>query len=112
MELLRSDEGWSQLAEAFRPLSPFIHSSAQLLWAVKPELAEFEGKFFGEIADALKLDPAQAYLTIARESEGRARVMLHLYSGDDRDEHALRAAMAHPLNAFEMDTILTSTRAS
>ena len=108
MELLRSDEGWSDLSQEFRPMNSFIHSSAQLLWAVKPELAEFEGKFFGEIAAALKLDPAQAYLTIARESEGRARVMLHLYSGDDHDEHALRAAMAHPLNAFEMDTILTS----
>ncbi len=108
MDLLRSDDGWSQLLEAFRPQSRFIHNSAQLLWAVKPELAEFEGKFFGEIAAALKLDPAQAYLTIARESEGRARVMLHTYSGDDHDEHALRAAMAHPLNAFEMDTILTS----
>jgi N-acyl-D-amino-acid deacylase len=75
---------------------------------VKPQLREFEGKFFGEIAEALKCDPAEAYLTIARESEGRARVMLHLYSGDDQDEHALRAAMSHPLNAFEMDTILTS----
>jgi N-acyl-D-amino-acid deacylase len=108
MDLLRSNEGFSQLRQTFAPLGGFIHDSAQLLWAVKPELAEFEGKFFGEIADTLELDPAQAYLTIARESEGRARVMLHLYSGDDQDEHALRAAMAHPLNAFEMDTILTS----
>src|SRR5205807_3834235 len=63
---------------------------------------------FGDIADAMKLDPVEAYLTIARESGGRARVMLHGYSGDDQDEHALRAAMAHPLNVFEMDTILTS----
>ncbi len=107
-DLLGSSEGWSRLKEEFRPLNPWIQDSAQLLWAVKPELREFEGKFFGEIAAALGLDPAEAYLTIARESEGRARVMLHLYSGDDRDEQALRAAMAHPLNAFEMDTILTS----
>ncbi|MFZ0890653.1 MAG: amidohydrolase family protein [Candidatus Binataceae bacterium] len=108
MDLLSSAEGLSKLGESFRPLSAFIAESAQLLWAVKPELAEFEGKFFGEIAKALGLEPAEAYFTIARQSEGRARVMLHLYSGDDQDEHALRAAMSHPLNAFEMDTILTS----
>jgi N-acyl-D-aspartate/D-glutamate deacylase len=108
MDHLRSADGWLRLAESLRPISDFIHDSAQLLWAVKPELREFEGKFFGEIAEALRLDPAEAYLMIARESEGRARVMLHLYSGDDQDEHALRAAMSHPLNAFEMDTILTS----
>ncbi|HEY6393844.1 MAG TPA: D-aminoacylase [Candidatus Binataceae bacterium] len=107
-ELLDSKEGWQRLRETFRPLAPFIHDSAQLMWAVKPELAHYEGKFFGEIADAMKLDPIDAYLTIARESGTRARVLLHLYSGDDSDEHALRAAMAHPLNLFEMDTILTS----
>ena len=39
----------------------------------------------------LKLDPVDAYLTIARESGTRARVLNHLYSGDDfGDEHALR----------------------
>jgi len=48
-------------------------------------------------------------LTIARESGTRARVLNHLYSGDDQgNEEALRAAMSHRLNAFEMDTILTS----
>ncbi|MGH7949015.1 MAG: N-acyl-D-amino-acid deacylase family protein [Candidatus Binataceae bacterium] len=107
-QLLESSDGWARLRDSFRPLSPFIRESAQLLWAVKPELREFEGKLFGEIADAMHLDPVEAYLTITRESGTRARVMLHLYSGDESDEHALRAAMVHPLNAFEMDTILTS----
>jgi N-acyl-D-aspartate/D-glutamate deacylase len=108
MEHLDSADGLARLETGFQPLSPFIRESAQLLWAVKPELAQYEGRFFGEIAEAMHLDPVQAYLTIARESNGRARVMLHLYSGDDRDEQALCAAMAHRLNAFEMDTILTS----
>jgi N-acyl-D-amino-acid deacylase len=108
LRLLHSDEGWTRLNDEMRPLNSFFHDGAQLLWGVKPELREFEGKFFGEIAEALKLTPAEAYLTIARASEGRARVMFHRYSGDDHDEHALRAAMAHPLNAFEMDTFVTS----
>ncbi len=106
--LLDSTDGWSKLKESFRPLGAFIAESIQLMWAVKPELKHLEGKFFGEIADELKVDPIEAYLTIARESETRGRVLIHLYSGDDADEHALRAAMAHPLNLFEMDTILTS----
>jgi N-acyl-D-aspartate/D-glutamate deacylase len=108
MDHLRDEHGHSRLVETFRPLSRFIGNSGQLLWAVKPELRELEGKFFGEIADQLKIDPAEAYLKIALESAGRARVMLHQYSGDSTDEHALRLAMAHPLNVFEMDTILTS----
>lgn len=106
--LLASAEGSARLRDNFRPLATFIHDSAQLMWAIKPELGEFEGKFFGEIAERMKLDPVEAYLTIARESGTRARVMLHLYSGDSSDEHALRAAMAHRQNLFEMDTILTS----
>jgi N-acyl-D-amino-acid deacylase len=57
----------------------------------------------------MKLDPVEAYLTIARESGTRARVLNHLYSGDDAgEEEALQTAMSHRLNAFEMDTILTS----
>jgi N-acyl-D-amino-acid deacylase len=108
-ELLESAEGWARLRDSFRPLRNFIAEGVQLMWAVKPELARLEGKFFGQIADEMKLDPVEAYLTIARESGTRARVLNHLYSGDDdREESALRAAMSHPLNAFEMDTILTS----
>ncbi len=107
--LLETTDGWAKLRDGFRPLGPFIAESIQLMWAVKPELSHLEGKFFSQIADELKLDPIDAYLTIARESETRARVLIHLYSGDDDgDEDALRAAMKHPLNMFEMDTILTS----
>ncbi len=107
-QLLDSAEGWARLRDSFRPLTRFIAEAVQLMWAVKPELKYLEGKLFGEIAEMLKLDPVEAYLTIARESGTRARVLNHLYSGDDHDEHALRAAMSHPLNLFEMDTILTS----
>ncbi len=106
--LLNSTDGWTRLRESFRPLSPFIAEGAQLMWAANPSFAHLEGKFFGEIAESLKLDPVEAYQTIARESRAQARVMMHLYSGDDAHEETLCAAMAHPLNMFEMDTILTS----
>ena len=107
--LLDSTDGWKKLHDGFQPLKAFIADSVQLMWAVKPELRHLEGKFFGQIADEMKLDPIDAYLTITRESGTRARVLNHLYSGDDfGDEHALREAMKHPLNLFEMDTILTS----
>ncbi|HEY2664631.1 MAG TPA: amidohydrolase family protein, partial [Candidatus Binataceae bacterium] len=61
--------------ETFGPLGRFIGKSAQLLWAVKAEFRNLEGKYFAEIADLMKMDPAEAYLTLARESRGRARVM-------------------------------------
>ena len=53
---------------------------------------------------SLKLDPIDAYLTITRESGTRARVLNHLYSGDDfGDEHAL---------ASGLDAVLGHLRAS
>jgi N-acyl-D-aspartate/D-glutamate deacylase len=108
VELLNSADGWARLRDSFQPIGPFIAEGGQLMWAANPNFAHLEGKFFGEIAESLKLDPIEAYMTIARESGARARVLVHLYSGDDRHEEALCAAMAHPLNMFEMDTILTS----
>jgi N-acyl-D-amino-acid deacylase len=108
VELLHSADGWARLRDSFRPLSTFIAEGAQLMSAANPSFAHLQGKFFGEIAEDLKLDPIEAYLTIARESAAKARVMMHLYSGDDRHEETLCTAMAHPLNMFEMDTILLS----
>ncbi|HXW85307.1 MAG TPA: D-aminoacylase, partial [Candidatus Binataceae bacterium] len=107
-QLLNSQDGWERLRTEFAPIRGYLAGSTQLMWAVKPELRNLEGKFFGEIAELLKLDPVDAYLTVTRESGTRARILNHRYSGDDTDEQALRAAMAHPLNLFEMDTILTS----
>src|ERR1700691_3678056 len=64
MDHLPSAEGWARLRDGFRPLSAFIAEGAQLMWAANPGFAHLEGKFFGEIAESLKLDPVEAYLTI------------------------------------------------
>ena len=55
-ELLRENDSWERLRESFRPLTEWITSSAQLMWAANPALAQFEGKFFGEIAEEMGLD--------------------------------------------------------
>jgi N-acyl-D-aspartate/D-glutamate deacylase len=83
-------------------------SDIQLLWGADPRLAEFEGRRFDDIGRALGMDPMDAYLHVTVESGAKARVMLFQYSGDADNEEALRATMAHPLNAVETDTILTS----
>ena len=83
-------------------------SDIQLLWAANPELTEFEGRRFDEIARALSMDPMDAYMHVTEKSNARARVMLFQYSGDTYNEDALRDTMAHPLNLIETDTILTS----
>ena len=49
----------------------------------------------------------EAYLHVARASEGRARVLLDTYSGDARREVPLQAVLSHPRCAFMTDTILT-----
>jgi N-acyl-D-amino-acid deacylase len=78
-----------------------------LLWANAPDLAGLEGTDFGAIAQRLNLSGFEAYIHVARASQGRARVLLGTYSGDGDREAPLQAALAHPLCAFETDTILT-----
>jgi N-acyl-D-amino-acid deacylase len=78
-----------------------------LLWANAPDLAELEGLDFGAIAQRLDLPEFEAYIHVARASQGRARVLVGTYSGDGDREVPLQAALAHPLCAFETDTILT-----
>lgn len=83
-------------------------SDIQLLHAVEPSLAHLEGRRFDEIGQLLGMDPLDAYFHVTRASGAKARVMLFQYSGSADDEHALRDTLAHPLNAIETDTILTS----
>jgi N-acyl-D-aspartate/D-glutamate deacylase len=81
----------------------------QLLHAVEPTLTHLEGRRFDEIGALLGCDPIDAYFHVTRASGAKARVMLFQYSGSADDEHALRDTLAHPLNAIETDTILTSS---
>jgi len=78
-----------------------------LLWGRVPELAAVEGLDFAAIARRLQMPKFEAYLHVARVSEGQARILLGTYSGDGEREDALRAVLAHPLCAFMTDTILT-----
>ena len=78
-----------------------------LLWGRAPELAELEGLTFTAIARRLGVGEFDAYMHVARLSDGKARILLGTYSGDGQREEPLRAALAHPLCAFMTDTILT-----
>ena len=81
----------------------------QLLHGVDPTYAGLEGRRFDAIGEILGRDPIDAYFELTRASGAKARVMLFQYSGGAEDEHALRDTLAHPLNAIETDTILTTT---
>jgi N-acyl-D-amino-acid deacylase len=78
-----------------------------LLWGRVPELAALEGLNFAAIARRLDLSEFEAYIQVARVSDGKARVLLGTYSGDGGREEPLRAVLAHRLCAFMTDTILT-----
>jgi N-acyl-D-amino-acid deacylase len=78
-----------------------------LLWACAPELAELEGMDFGAIARHLGLPGFEAYIHVARASNGRARVLVGTYSGDGPHQAPLQAVLAHPRCAFITDTFLT-----
>lgn len=78
-----------------------------LLWGRAPDLAEYEGLDFAATAGRLGLSEFEAYVHVARVSEGKARILLGTYSGDSQYEAPLQAALAHPLCAFMTDTLLT-----
>ena len=77
-----------------------------LMWGRVPELAEYEGLDIQTIAHRLGMRRFQAYVHIARLSEGNALVLLNTYSGDAENEEPLRAVLTHPLCAYMTDTIL------
>jgi N-acyl-D-amino-acid deacylase len=91
----------------FRYFLGLDYADITLLWGAVPELAGLEGLDFATLARQLAMDPFDAYVHVARVSDGKARVLLGTYSGDGDREEPLRAVLGHPLCAFETDTILT-----
>lgn len=91
----------------FRVALGLEYADITLLWGSIPELTEYEGLDFASIARRMGVDPFDAYVHVARVSDGKARVLIGTYSGDGDREEPLRAVLAHPLCAFETDTILT-----
>jgi N-acyl-D-amino-acid deacylase len=78
-----------------------------LLWAGIPELEEIEGLDFSAIAQHLRMPEFEAYMHVARQSKGSARILQDTYSGDPTNEEPLQAILKHPLCAFMLDSILT-----
>lgn len=91
----------------FRLFLGLEYSDIRLLWGYVPELESFEGLHFGQIAKHLGMSEFDAYVHVARVTDGKARVLIGTYSGDGEQEEPLRAVLSHPLCAFETDTILT-----
>jgi N-acyl-D-amino-acid deacylase len=73
----------------------------------RAELDALEGLDIAAIGRRLGLSPFDAYVYVARESSGHARVLIGTYSGDGEHEEPLRAVLSHRLCAFETDAILT-----
>ena len=84
------------------------YSDLRLMSTGETSLVELEGLDFETIGQRLHMHPFEAYMHIARCSQGQANLLLGTYSGDEQREEPLQAALAHPLCAFMTDTILTS----
>lgn len=91
----------------FRHALGLEYRDITLLWGATDELGPLEGLDFEEIARRLGLSAFDAYVHVVLASDGQARVLIGTYSGDGEEEGPLRAVLAHPLCAFETDTILT-----
>lgn len=81
-----------------------------LLWGVNPALASLQGKSFSAIAEEMGVTEIEACLYIAKESEGRAKVLTAAYSGKEGTyPEPLERLLAHPLSLVEIDAILTAS---
>jgi N-acyl-D-amino-acid deacylase len=82
-------------------------SDIYLMWGGSPQLTDLEGLNFSDIGSRLDTTPFRAYVEVAIRSDCKARILQDTFSGDRDSEDALCAVLAHPLCAFELDTILT-----
>lgn len=85
----------------------FDLTDIQIMRANAAEFDDYDGLFVGEAAERAGMDIWDFYARLVVESHRNARVLIHRYSGDDDDETALRAVLAHPLCTIETDTFVT-----
>lgn len=79
-----------------------------LLWGGADSLNKFEGLSFSEIAEEINSKPIDAFIHVARESEGRARILTSSYSGEEgSNDKPLFEVLSHPLCSFGLDSMLT-----
>jgi len=86
----------------------FSFEDIQVMWGGHPELEQYNGMFFGDIARKMGVSVFDAYLKVSEVSRGKALCLLHKYSGDAEDDSAYRKVLTHPLNSVETDAIVTS----
>jgi N-acyl-D-amino-acid deacylase len=91
----------------FRLALGLEYSDIRVLFGHAKQLDPFEGMDIGAIARRLGVSEFDAYVHVARESDGKARVLIGTYSGEGDREDPLRAVLSHRLCAFETDSILT-----
>lgn len=80
---------------------------AQLLWGGHPDFEKYDSWFFTDIARDMKCSLRDCYMKITRVSKGKATVLFHKYSGDDERMEKLLKVLAHPLNLFMTDAIVS-----
>lgn len=93
--------------EMAKGMLQFGYDDLTLMWGATPSLEQYEGMTIREIAAARGEDPFDTYCYLVVESNVLARIFLAQYSGNEKDESVLRRVLAHPLNSFETDCIIT-----
>jgi N-acyl-D-aspartate/D-glutamate deacylase len=93
--------------EMTKGMLQFGYDDLTLMWGASPELEQYEGKNMLEIAAMRGEEPFDAYCHLVIASKGMARIFLAQYSGNEKDEAVLKRVLAHPLNSFETDCIIT-----
>jgi len=101
-------EGLIALGEAVFAQIGFHLEDIQIMHANAEAYDRYDGWFVGEAARDAGMGVWEFYARLVNESHRNARVLIHKYSGDARDESALEAVLRHPLCTIETDTFVTA----
>jgi len=85
----------------------FSLDDIQIMKANCERFEALDGLFVPEAAERAGMDVWEFYGRLVIESGRNARILNHTYSGEEGNEEALRAVLAHPLCTVETDTFLT-----
>ena len=90
-----------------KKLMKFDLGNILLLKAHYEPYRKYEGLYFREIARSMGMGSFDAYMDVARLSEGKARVLIESYYDGDSPGSLMGHVLGHPLCRFATDALIT-----
>jgi len=87
----------------------FFYRDFQVMDVAVPGWEDLNGLTVEQIASRWGISPLKAVLRLSEESQGRALMLFHAYSGEPGNEGPLESVLRHEACLFETDVVVKST---